>query len=166
MKSDIIIGTSPQFFSAISAFCIAKVRNKNWVMEVRDLWPDSIVTVGSISKKSIIFKILKIIERKLYLSADKIIVVTESFRKIISNVHSINFSKIKVIKNGYKLDLIHSVKLNKSFLNRYKFDSKPILTYIGTHGLAHGLDFILDCANFLQNQYNFLFIGDGAMKNE
>ena len=75
IKTDLIMATSPQFFTAISGFMLSFFKRTPWIMEVRDLWPDSIVAVGLMKKNSIPFKILKKIEHCLYLSASKIVVV-------------------------------------------------------------------------------------------
>ena len=66
-------------------------KNKPWVFEVRDLWPDSISAVGSMNKSSFLFKILKKIESFLYSHATKIIVVTDSFKAEILTQHKINY---------------------------------------------------------------------------
>ena len=100
VKTDIIIATSPQFFTAISGRILSFFKVKPWVMEVRDLWPDSIVAVGSMSKKSKAFEILKKIEHRLYLNAQKIIVVTDSFKEYLIEKHFIPSEKIGVFKNG------------------------------------------------------------------
>ena len=81
VKCDIIIATSPQFFTSISGFLLSKIKFKPWVMEVRDLWPDSIIAVGYLSRSNIIYKFLKIIENKLYRSSNVIISLTQSFKQ-------------------------------------------------------------------------------------
>ena len=100
VKTDLIIATSPQFFTAISGRMLSFLKRIPWVMEVRDLWPDSIAAVGSMNKSSIPFKILKKIEHHLYLSASKIVVVTDSFKKYIIKEHQIKPEKVGVFKNG------------------------------------------------------------------
>ena len=68
---------------AIPAIIYSKLKSKPIIFEVRDLWPDSIVAVGSMTKSSKSYKILKKIEHHLYHSASKIVVVTDSFKKYI-----------------------------------------------------------------------------------
>ena len=167
VKTDIIIATSPQFFTAISGRVLSFFKGKPWVMEVRDLWPDSIVAVGSMSKKSKAFKILKKIEHRLYLNAQKIIVVTDSFKEYLIEKHFIPSEKIGVFKNGViinnfkKIDSEKLLKLRKSF----GLENKIVISFIGTHGLAHGLRFILDSISKIKdNKYHFLFVGDGSEK--
>ena len=170
IKTDIIIATSPQFFTALSGKLLSYFKRKPWILEVRDLWPDSIVAVGSLSVSSKIYKFLKRAEAYFYRTATKVVVVTDSFKKYLIEDHRINKEKIGVFKNG--IDVSSIIKPNlyevngiKDFLG-IRLETK-IITYIGTHGLAHGLEFILNCAKKLEKTpIHFLLIGDGAKKRE
>tara|TARA_B110000259_G_C14007843_1_gene398557 strand:- start:392 stop:1603 length:1212 start_codon:yes stop_codon:yes gene_type:complete len=163
-KCDLIIGTTPQFFTAISASCLAFIKRRPWVMEVRDLWPESIVAVGAMKRQDLTFKFLRKIEIKLYHSANLIIVVTDQFKKYISSLNVVS-SKIFIIKNG----VIHSNFIpsnkNNQLLEKHGLTGKFIVSYIGTHGMAHALDFILNCANTIKDpKIHFILQGDGSEK--
>ena len=167
VKTDLIIATSPQFFTAISGRMLSVFKRIPWVMEVRDLWPDSIAAVGSMNKSSKPFKILKKIEHHLYLSASKIIVVTDSFKKYIIKEHQINQDKVGVFKNGIIINNFKKPKPNDvmTLKESLGLKNKIIISYLGTHGLAHGLKFILESISKISNpDLHFLFIGDGAEK--
>jgi glycosyltransferase involved in cell wall biosynthesis len=167
IKTDLIIATSPQFFTAISGSMLSVFKRTPWVMEVRDLWPDSIAAVGSMNKSSKPFKVLKKIEHHLYLSASKIVVVTDSFKKYILKEHQIKPEKVGVFKNGVIINNFKKPKLNDviAFKESLGLENKIVISYIGTHGLAHGLEFILESISKISNpDLYFLFIGDGAEK--
>jgi glycosyltransferase involved in cell wall biosynthesis len=170
IKTDIILATSPQFFTAFSGKSLSFFKRKPWVLEIRDLWPDSIVAVDSLSSNSIIYKILKTCESYFYRTANRVVVVTESFKRYLVEKHNINENKIGVFKNG--IVPIAFDKYVDNDINAFKealgIDSeRKIISYIGTHGLAHGLDFILYCAKKIEDKpFHFLFIGDGAKKSE
>jgi len=167
VKTDLIIATSPQFFTAISGRMLSIFKRIPWVMEVRDLWPDSIAAVGSMNKSSKPFKILKKIEHYLYLSASKIIVVTDSFKKYLIEKHQINQDKVGVFKNGVLVSNFKKPKPNDvlTLKESLGLKNKIIISYIGTHGLAHGLEFVLESISKISNpDLHFLFIGDGAEK--
>ena len=167
IKTDLIIATSPQFFTAISGRMLSVFKRIPWVMEVRDLWPDSIAAVGSMNKSSKPFKILKKIEHHLYLSASKIVVVTDSFKKYIIKEHQIKPEKIGVFKNGVLISNFKKPKPNDvmTLKESLGLEDKIVISYIGTHGLAHGLKFILESISKRSNpDLHFLFIGDGAEK--
>ena len=167
IKTDTIVATSPQLFTAVSGRFLSLVTRKPWIMEVRDIWPESIVAVGALHNRTLI-KILEVIEKGLYASASKIVVVTKSFRKTIIS-KGISPDKIHIIKNGvdqiFQLNgQIHEVP---AALQEIKGKNNPfILGYIGTHGMAHGLDFILEAAHKCKSNVQFVLIGDGARKED
>ena len=162
--TDLIVATSPQFFTALSGRALSFWRKKPWVMEVRDLWPESIKTVGAM-KDNWFIRYFEWQEKRCYKRASKIIVVTDAFKKEISN-KGIPASKISVVKNGANLDLFQPIEKDRRLLNTLNLEGKVILGYVGTHGMAHKLDFLMDCAKKLKGtDCHFLFIGSGAEKD-
>ena len=167
VKTDLIIATSPQFFTAISGRMLSVFKRIPWVMEVRDLWPDSIVAVGSMNKNSRSFKVLKRIEHHLYFSASRIVVVTNSFKKYIIREHEIKPKKVGVFTNGVIANNLKNPKPNDviTLKESMGLKNKIVISYMGTHGLAHGLEFILQSISKIKDsKYHFLFVGDGAEK--
>lgn len=166
VSTDIIIATSPQFFTALAGRTLSFWKRKNWIMEVRDLWPESIKTVGAM-KDNLFIRYFEREERWCYKSASKIIVVTDSFKREIIK-KGIPATKIEVVKNGANLDLYKPSPKNDVLIDKLGLKGKIILGYVGTHGMAHKLDFILDCAKLMSKtnpEFHFLFIGNGAERN-
>lgn len=163
-KTDIIIATSPQFFTALSGRTLSFWKRKPWIMEVRDLWPESIKTVGAMND-NILIRYFEWQEKCCYHSAKKIVVVTDSFKRRLVE-RGIDSSKIEVVKNGVNRSLFVPVVKDLLLLNELGLQNKKIIGYIGTHGMAHKLDFILQCAKGMEgrNNYHFLFLGSGAEK--
>lgn len=167
IKTDLIVATSPQFFTAVAGRWLAFFRRKKWVMEVRDLWPESIIAVGAMKKGKAI-QFFEWVEKRLYKNADHIVVVTDTFKKKIA-ARGIPSDKISVYKNGANLELFVPQPKNETLLQKHKLKGKFVLAYIGTHGMAHGLDFILKAIKPFETSHPdiaFLFIGDGAKKAE
>jgi glycosyltransferase involved in cell wall biosynthesis len=165
LKFDIIIATSPQFFTTWSAYGLSKVKKKPWIFELRDLWPESIKTVGAMKANSKIIRLLEKIELFLYRDSEKIISVTTSFKKNLIK-RGIKSDKISVIYNGANLELFKPRKKNLLLIKKLNLTSKFVVGYIGTHGMAHKLDFILESAKYIEDSsIHFLFIGDGAEKD-
>jgi len=166
VRTDIIVATSPQFFTAVAGRWLSFFKFKPWIMEVRDLWPESIAAVGAMNEGKI-YKFLEWLELRLYKSAKKIIVVTDTFKRKIS-ARGIEASKIDVHKNGVILDLFEPRRKDKELMEANPhFEGKKVFAYIGTHGMAHGLSFILKSLPKIQEslpQAHFLFIGEGAEK--
>jgi len=165
IKTDIIVATSPQFFTAISGRWLAFWKRKRWVMEVRDLWPESIKAVGAM-RDGWTIRFFEFIELRMYKSAWKIITVTDSFKTKFIEEYNLDENKIEVIKNGANLSFFAPASKNEKLLDELNLKDKFIIGYIGTHGLAHKLDFILDCAKKVDEDVHFLFIGDGAEKSK
>ncbi len=162
-RVDVVIGTSPQFFTVISAWALAKFKCIPFVFELRDIWPASITAVEAM-KRSWIIKILEKLELFLYHQADLIISVTHSFKQDLQN-RSVSDEKIKVVLNG--VDLSKYKPLNdkdRKLSEKYGLQGKFVAGYIGTHGLAHTLDIFIEAAEFLKREddIRIVFVGGGA----
>ena len=164
-KADLIVATSPQFFTALSGRTLHFFKRTPWVMEVRDLWPESIKTVGAMKDNAFI-RYFEWEEKHCYKSARNIVVVTDSFKKTLTN-RGVDPSKIHVVKNGVDHNLFKPVPKDEELVKELGLEGKKVIGYIGTHGMAHKLDFILTCASHMQgkNNYHFILMGAGAEKN-
>lgn len=165
IKTDIIIATTPQFFTAVFGYLASFFKRKPWIIEVRDLWPESIKAVDAIKHEKII-NFLEKIELFLYRKANRIIVVTDAFKENIGR-RGISRAKIDVVKNGVLLDQYPVIPKSTTLLQKLQLKNKFIVGYLGTHGMAHKLSFILDCAKEVTDpDIHFVFIGNGAMKEK
>jgi len=164
-KIDIIVATSPQFFTACAGWALSLFHRKHFVFELRDMWPKSIVVVGAM-KKSISIKILEKLEFFLYKKGSLIIAVTNSFKKELID-RGVDAGKVKVVTNGVDLDYYHPfLEKDRGLLNKYRLEDKFVVGYIGTHGVAHNLKIILKSANYLKkySDIKFLMVGSGSEK--
>ena len=160
---DVIVATSPQFFTALSGRTLHFFKRKPWVMEVRDLWPDSIKTVGAMND-GIALRYFSKEELWCYRSAKKIVVVTNSFKNEIVK-KGISPDKISVVKNGANLKRFYPREKSQELLGSLGLEGKRVLGYIGTLGMAHKIDFLLDCIKDLKD-YSLLIMGEGAEKEK
>lgn len=164
---DIIIGTSPQFFTVISSWFLSKVKRVPFVFELRDIWPASITAVGAM-KQNFVIKLFEKIELFLYDEAKLIISVTESFKDDLEK-RGVKREKIKVIHNGVDLKRFNK-KLNQdnTYIEKFNLEDKFIVGYIGTLGLAHSIENILLAAErTLENKnIKFVLVGNGAERNK
>lgn len=83
-KYDVVVATSPQFFTTWAAWGLNKIKRKPWIFELRDLWPESIKTVGAMKQGKVI-DILEKIELALYKNSNKVVAVTDAFKTNLIN---------------------------------------------------------------------------------
>ncbi len=162
-KVDAVIGTSPQFFTVISAWALAKCKRVPFIFELRDIWPASIIAVGAM-RASWVIDILENLELFLYRQADLIISVTHSFKSELES-RGVPADKIKIILNGVDLKRFTPLQGKDEILaNMYGLKNKFVIGYIGTHGLAHALENVVEAAELVANKDNIriVFVGGGA----
>ncbi len=162
VRADVIVATSPQFFTAVGGSWASFCKRKPWIMEVRDLWPESIRAVNAMEDSKALDWLEKW-ELALYRSARRVVVVTDSFLENIAE-RGIPATKISVVKNGVHLHQYQPIPKDAELLQTLGLAGKFVVGYIGTHGMAHQLDFILDCAREAEERVHFLFVGGGAEK--
>ncbi len=164
-RADIVISTSPQFFNGLAGYFVSRLKRCAWVLEIRDLWPESIVAVGAIKNQRII-KLLEAIERFAYRKADHIVAVTYAFRRHIL-AHDGRDDAISVIRNGVDLEFFEPRPKDNDYARLLGIESKFVAAYVGTHGMAHGLDLLIDAAERLRARADIaiLLAGDGAERS-
>tara|TARA_B100001175_G_scaffold309203_1_gene310585 strand:- start:7196 stop:8410 length:1215 start_codon:yes stop_codon:yes gene_type:complete len=162
-KVDIIISSTPQFLPVISGYILSKIKRVPFILEVRDLWPESIVALDAMKKNSLIIKVLQKIANHIYKKSKVIVVVTDSFKDYLIKI-GVDKNKIIVIKNGFNFN--RSLTPTKSIdyiLKELNLKNNTTVSYIGTIGMSHGVRTILETAKICKD-VNFLIIGEGAEK--
>lgn len=163
VKTDLIVATSPQLFTALGGCALAKVRRKPWIFELRDLWPEGIKDAGAIKKKRIL-DFLVSMELCLYRKATFVITVTKGLKQNLIS-RGIEESKIDTVTNGANLVMFKAREKNQNIIKSLGLENKFVFGYIGTHGMAQGLEFIVESIKEVEDKnIHFLFIGTGAKK--
>jgi colanic acid biosynthesis glycosyl transferase WcaI len=168
-RSDVVIATSPQLLVALAGWWLAFARNLPFVFEVRDLWPESLTAVGVGSEDSLLHHTLARIAGFLYERSDRIVVVTPAFREYLIEHWHVPAEKIAVVENGVETAMFApSPEASSEALRReLGAQGKFLVCYVGTMGMAHGLETLLDAAAQLQQEAPavlFLLVGEGAEK--
>lgn len=163
-KPDVVVATTPQFFTAIAGWALARLRRRPFILEVSDLWPASISAVGAI-RQGRLLRLLETIELFLYRQAHGIIALTQAFKDDMVS-RGIDSRKISVVINGVDLTRYNPRPRNASLVREVGLkDAGMTVGYIGTLGLAHGLENVLEAADMLRNEpVQFLFVGAGAAR--
>lgn len=162
---DVVVGTSPQFFTACAGYLVGALKRIPYVFELRDIWPESIKAVGAM-KDSLVIRILESIELFLYRKAACIVSVTHSFRRILGR-RGIAVDKIRVVTNGVDSSRFRHQPKDEELVAQLGLQNRFVAGYVGTHGMAHGLETILQAAQIAQTKgepISFILLGDGARK--
>jgi len=168
-RPNVIIGSSPQLLVGLAACWLAFAKQVPFVFEVRDLWPESLIAVGVGSENSILNKTLSAIAGVLYKHSDHVVVVTSAFKDHLVEHWRVLPEKISVVENGVETDLFapQPVDANLSLRQQLEAEGKFLVCYVGTMGMAHGLETLLDAADQLRQEKPnvlFLLVGEGAEK--
>jgi hypothetical protein len=162
-QCDVILATSPQLLTALAGRCLATVKRRPWVFEVRDLWPDSIVAVG-VMRDNLLIRALHMLETGLYRHASRVVAVSNGIRdRLIAR--GVPAEKIGVVPNGVDSRRISAEAGGIDLPGLLNLRDRFVLGYVGTHGMAQGLEVVLDAADALRDSNAFfLFVGDGARR--
>jgi glycosyltransferase involved in cell wall biosynthesis len=164
-RPDVIVATSPPLTIALPALLAARLRWRRipCIFEVRDLWPESAVTTGVLSRDSLLTRTLFSVERYAYRFADRINVLTPAFREDILQRGLASADKIAFIPNGADLDHFHPGPLHNSMRRRLEWGDRFVVLYAGAHGRANAVGQLLHAAECLRDRADILIacVGDG-----
>ena len=165
-RPDVVIATSPQLLVGLSGWWIAHWKRVPLVFEVRDLWPESLAAVGVGDHKSTLHRSLANIAGFLYRRSDRVVVVTPAFADHLVERWQVPREKISIVENGVETELF-SPQASSDLRHELGADGKFVVCYIGTMGMAHGLETLVEAAAQLQSvkpEVLFLLVGEGAEK--
>lgn len=166
-RPDVIIATSPQLLVGPAGWWLARLKRVPFVFEVRDLWPESLAAVGVGSSDSPLHRVLGRIAGFLYRRSEHIVVVTSAFKDHLVKNWRVPPEKISIVENGVETDLFSPDTTDDRLRGAFGLDGKFVVCYIGTMGMAHGLETLVEAATQLQvstPEVAFLLVGEGAEK--
>ncbi len=165
-QPDVVIATSPQLLVALSGWWLARWKRVPFVFEVRDLWPESLAAVGMGDGNSLLHRSLAKIAGFLYRRSDRIVVVTPAFEDYLVEHWRVPREKISVVENGVETHLF-APEAGTALRRELGVEGKFVVSYIGTMGMAHGLETIVAAAHQVRDvnpDIVFLLLGEGADK--
>jgi glycosyltransferase involved in cell wall biosynthesis len=163
-RPDLVIATSPQLLVGLSGWCVARWKSIPFVFEVRDLWPESLSAVGIGDEDSLLHRCLAKIAGFLYRRSDRVVVVTAAFEDYLVEHWQVPREKVSVIENGVETQ-VFSPDSSTGVMRQLGAEGKFVVSYIGTIGMAHGLDTIIEAATRLRHsnpEIVFLILGEGT----
>ena len=159
--ADLIMGTTPPIFQAVSAWFVALVRRKPFLLEVRDLWPEFGVSMG-VLKNPVIIALARWLEKFLYARATHILVNSPAYRDYMI-AKGVPESKVTYIAYGTDVDMFTPSIDGSSIRKELKLEDKFVVLYAGALGQANDLDTLLRAAERLKEEerIRFVLFGDG-----
>lgn len=170
-KPDVVIATSPQIFCGYAGVWYRRLRGKvkveggrrkiPLVVEIRDIWPESMFAVGA-KVPRIGVKALELVERAMYRCCDRLVTVGEGYRLRLKE-KGVPEEKMSVVMNGTDLAVYSPREKNLELLRKWGLDGRFVVSYIGTVGMACGLEVVLEAAEKINlPEVVFVIVGDGA----
>jgi glycosyltransferase involved in cell wall biosynthesis len=163
-KVDLVWGTSPPLFQAVSAWAIATLKRVPWLFEIRDLWPAFAVEAGVLANPILVQTALTA-ESFLYGHADRILINSPGFRTHIERKGA-DPNAISLVPNGVDVNEIMPSQHDGDLLHEQGLEGKFVALYSGAHGRANDLSLVLDAARALREDPSIVFVlvGDGPEK--
>lgn len=168
--ADVVVVSSPTFFSILSGWLLARLKRARFVVEIRDLWPAIFVELGVLTNRRVI-RLLERLELAAYAAADQVVVVSEGFRADLLR-RGVPAAKVHTIRNGVDPERFTPSTPAAPGV-RARLGAGPgdcLVLYAGTHGISQALPAIADAAASLDGRaidggvIRFAFVGDGADK--
>jgi glycosyltransferase involved in cell wall biosynthesis len=158
---DVVMGTTPPIFQAVSAWIVSCFRRKPFLLEVRDLWPEFAIDIGLL-KNPILIRLARWLEQFLYRQADHLLVNSPAYRDYLIR-KGVDPRKICFIPNGVDPDMFDPESRSEQLRERLQLQGKFVVTYAGAIGFANDIDVLVSAAELLtaREDIHILIVGDG-----
>lgn len=169
-RPDVVIATSPQIFCGYAGVWYARLKRVPLVVEIRDIWPESMGAVGA-HIPGPAYWALERVEKAMYRRCAKLVTVGDGYRERLIE-KGVPAEKIAIVMNGTDLAVYGPREKDTELLRRHGLDGKFVVSYIGTVGMACGLEVVLDAAEILDHKEHmekevvFVIVGDGAHREQ
>jgi colanic acid biosynthesis glycosyl transferase WcaI len=161
-RPDVVFVESPPLFLALTAWLAARAWRRPWILNISDLWPDSLKALG-VMDEGFALTMAERLEHFIYRRADLITAVTDGIEADLVNLKGVPKEKILFLPNGVDTELFRPREPDAAVRELYGIDDRQVVLHAGTMGLAHCMDAILDAAELLsERDVLFVMAGDGS----
>lgn len=166
VRPDLIVGSSPHLFAALAGYYLSRRLGCPFFFEIRDLWPQALIDMNSISEKHPMVPVMRRVEKILFNNAEHIIVLAEGSIPYLKD-RGVSQNRISFIPNGVHQEHFIPHKSRDESRKKYGFNRFTVV-YTGAHGPANALQTILEAADYLRGgpEIEFVLVGDGPVKAE
>jgi glycosyltransferase involved in cell wall biosynthesis len=161
---DLVWGTSPPIFQAVSAWLLAALRRRPFLLEIRDLWPEFAIDMGVLTNPALI-RLSRLLESFLYARADAILVNSPAYRDYLL-ARGIPEDKVFLVANGVDTAQFDPGACGERLRREWGVKGKFVVTYAGALGPANAIGGILKTAEHLRHRQDIVFILAGAGKDQ
>ena len=160
-RPDVVMGTTPPIFQAVSAWILSAIRKRPFLLEVRDLWPEFAIDIGLL-RNPLLIRIARSLEEFLYNRADHLLVNSPAYREYLIQ-KGIDRRKITFIPNGVDPTTFDPEWKADDFRKKFGLEGKFVATYAGAIGMANDIDVLLKAAAALapREDIHILLVGEG-----
>jgi glycosyltransferase involved in cell wall biosynthesis len=169
-KPDIVIASSVHPLTWLSGYQLAKRYNAKFIVETRDLWPETLITMGRLKKNSIITKIMYRLEKYIYKKGFRLIFTFPGGKDYVESI-GLDSSKVRYINNGVDLEEFNRNKFQYKYVDKELNKDKAFnVIYTGSMGIANSLHYLIKSAEIIQQRgikdIQFILFGDGYLKQK
>ena len=162
-EADVVLTTSPPVLASLAGYAIARSKKAKFVYDVRDVWPDVAVEMGSFTADSMYYRIFKSITDFMLRHADAVTTVSPGkLRKLRQKLPESEWDKLWLVENGLDEAFLQQEEDSEA-VERYGLDERRTCVYIGNIGLAQGQEHFVRLSETADpEKYQFILFGDGA----
>jgi len=167
-RRDVVLATSPQPFAGLAGLAVARLRRVQFVFEIRDLWPESLVAMDEVDDR-VVIRILDSMTDFLYARSDRVSVVAPSMERVVVEGGA-DPEDVWLHTNGIDHEFFDSAAADP-VAEADLFAENFVLSYVGTVGKAQGLEVVLEVAERLReldgyDDVRFVFVGFGSLYDD
>jgi hypothetical protein len=167
-RPSLVVATSPQFFCGWAGLLYSKMTFRPYILEIRDLWPDSIIEIGAM-RDGVALRLLQVLEKWMYRGATHIVTVGSGYKEKLKE-KGVDGARISVVTNGVDLDVFRPMEPDQLLREKHGIGDRFACAYVGTIGLSSGLDVIIRAGQRLKETGHddicFWLIGGGAIRED
>ena len=161
--ADVLFVESPPLFAGLAALAYRLLKRAPYVFNVSDIWPESAVQLGALRNRSAV-RLAEMLEMHLYRRAARVSVVTPGMVERLA-ARGVRREKLFLLTNGVDSDIYRPMPPNVELARRLGIEGRKVFLYAGTHGMAQGLDVVLEAARRTADPVVlYVLAGEGAAK--
>ena len=169
-RPDVIFASSPPLTVGVAGWWLGIAKRRPFVLDARDLWPESLTDLGAARADSRLAKTLERVASLLYKSAARVVVTSDATKAALIRSGKVGADKLATVPNGVETDMFAPGGASASDERRaMEMEDAFTVSFIGTIGMAHDMDAVLDAAARLADRESpafakFVFVGEGPAK--